>query len=175
MILIARLVVPLALGVGILIGEGTSWLKGTADQKLETLANIQPGLGTVMVDYSTRAGNMYYAARAGNWGMAAYQLKEMTESQEVAETTRPERAAALKAFEKAMLVPLARDIENENQSEFQTDFQKMVTRCNGCHQASGMAFLVYQLPDHAQTPAKLDAGAKVTRSQLHSLIADIGK
>jgi len=71
-------------GIGLLIGATVTlardapWLKGTTDEKLKTLAAIQPGLGTVMIEYSNRAGNVYYAAQAGNWGLAAYQLNEMT-------------------------------------------------------------------------------------------------
>lgn len=92
-------------GVGLLVAatailaQNASWLKRSADEKLTTLADIQPGLGSVMVEYSNRAGNVYYAAQSGNWELAAYQLNEMTEIQEVAETTRPARAKALQAFE----------------------------------------------------------------------------
>src|SRR2546429_651633 len=83
-------------GAALLLSQNTSWLTGTADEKFNTLAGIQPGLGTVMREYSRRFGNIYYAAQAGNWGMAAYQLKEMVEIQEVGETTRPSRKDALR-------------------------------------------------------------------------------
>jgi len=66
----------------------SDWLKGSVDEKLKTLTNIQPGLGTVMVEYANRYTNMYYAAKGGNWDLAAYQLKETREIQEVGETTR---------------------------------------------------------------------------------------
>jgi hypothetical protein len=56
------------------------WLKGTTDQKLEELAEIQPGLGTVMIEYGNRYTNMYHAAKGGDWKLAAYQLKEALES-----------------------------------------------------------------------------------------------
>src|ERR1019366_10198175 len=95
----------LLVGATVILAQDAPWLKGTTDEKLKTLAAIQPGLGTVMIEYSNRAGNVYYAAQAGNWGLAAYQLNEMTEIQEVAENTRPERASALKAFETGALVP----------------------------------------------------------------------
>ncbi len=67
----------------------SDWLKGNADEKLKALAEIQPGLGTVMIEYSTRYTNAYYAAKGGNWDLAAYELKEAGEIQEVGETTRP--------------------------------------------------------------------------------------
>jgi cytochrome c553 len=160
-------------GLAVLSAEGPSWLKGTGAQKLDKLADIQPGLGPVMVDYSTRAGNVYYAAQGGNWGFAAYQLKEMTEIQEVAENTRPEKAAALKAFEKSSLGPLAKDIENQDQPAFKKDFQTMITACNGCHKANGMGFVVYQLPAQPATPAKMETVLKFNRAELHKLLGDL--
>ena len=45
---------------------GQDWLKGSPDEKLKTLADIQPGLGTVMIEYANRFTNAYYAAKDGN-------------------------------------------------------------------------------------------------------------
>ena len=72
----------------------SDWLKGSTDKQLKALAAIQPGLGTVMIEYANRYSDIYYAAKGGNWPLAAYQLKEMGEIQEVGETTRPGRADA---------------------------------------------------------------------------------
>ena len=61
----------------------SDWLKGSADEKLKTLADLQPGLGTVMIEYSGLYTNAYYAAAGGNWGLAGYHIKEAREIQEV--------------------------------------------------------------------------------------------
>jgi hypothetical protein len=124
----------------------SDWLKGSVDEKLNTLANIQPGLGTVMIEYSGRYTNMYYAAKGGNWGLADYMLKEAREIQEVGETTRPARAASLKAFEAAYLDPLDKTIKAKNFKAFQTAFNRGIQGCNGCHAANGFPFIKYQLP-----------------------------
>ena len=71
----------LLVGAAVILAQDAPWLKGTTDEKLKTLAAIQPGLGTVMIEYSNRAGDVYYAAQANNWGLAAYQFNEMTEIQ----------------------------------------------------------------------------------------------
>src|SRR6266545_4171438 len=63
----------------------------TVDRNL-ALWNIQPGLGTVMIEYGNRLARLWFAASADNWDMAKYQLDEMIEIQEVGETTRPNRA-----------------------------------------------------------------------------------
>lgn len=128
------------------------WLKGTSDQKFKTLAEIQPGLGTVMVEYGNRYTNMYHAAKGGNWGLAGYQLKEAREIQEVGETTRPGRAAALKAFEKAYLEPLEKAIEAKDFEKFKTAFKAGIEGCNGCHASQGFPFIKYQLPSRSASP-----------------------
>ena len=163
----------MVLSLAVLSADPPKWLKGTTVQKLDKLADIQPGLGTVMVEYSNRAGNVYYAAQAGNWGFAAYQLNEMTEIQEVAENTRPQKAAALEGFEKSALVPLAKDIENQDAAAFRKDFDSMVAACNGCHKANGMGFIVYQVPPQPATPAKMETSLKFTRADLHKLLGDL--
>lgn len=110
----------------------------TVDRTL-ALWNIQPGLGTVMIEYGNRMARMYFAANAGNWDMARYQLAEMIEIQEVGETTRPARAPMLKAFEGSFLAPVETAIEAQNAAAFTTSFTNMVGGCNGCHVASTSA------------------------------------
>src|SRR5215470_20169547 len=64
---------------------------------LDDLSAIQPGLGTVMVEYAHRMAVVWFAGEAANWNLAQYQIIEMREIQEVGETTRPARAPALKS------------------------------------------------------------------------------
>ncbi|MEO7143699.1 MAG: hypothetical protein ABI165_09380 [Bryobacteraceae bacterium] len=164
-----------ALGVGAIFvfAQSGSWLDGTADQKFAKLASTQPGLGTVMVEFGNRAGNMYYAAGGSNWGLAAYQLKELTEMQEVAETTRPARAAELKAFEQGALAPLAKDIVNQDIGAFHKHFDVMVKRCNACHRSSGFGFIVYAIPNRPATPLKLNLDTKFNQADLQKMLAGL--
>jgi cytochrome c553 len=97
------------------------------------LWGIQPGLGTVMIEYNVRFGNAWWAGQAGNWDMATYQLNEMTEIQEVGETTRPARADALKKFEDENLTPLINAAKAKNQAQFNDAYDKAITGCNRCH------------------------------------------
>jgi len=130
----------------------SDWLKGSTEEQLKTLAEIQPGLGTVMMEYSTRYTNMYYAAKGGNWDLAAYQQKEALEIQEVGETTRPARASGLKAFETAYMVPLDAAIKAKDFATFDKTFKAGIQGCNGCHAAQGFPFIKYELPSAAASP-----------------------
>lgn len=132
---------------------GSDWLKGSTEDQLKTLAGLQPGLGTVMIEYGDRYTNTYYAAKGGNWGLAAYQLKEALEIQEVGEATRPKRAGGLKAFESAYLGKVDAAIKAQDFAAFEKAFNVGVKGCNGCHTAQGFPFIKYELP--AAPPAPL--------------------
>jgi len=104
----------------------------TVDRNL-TLWNIQPGMGTVMIEYANRFNNAWYAAEAENWDMVIYQLDEMIEIQEVGETTRPARADALKAFEDEYMAPLIAAAQAQDSDAFTAAYDNTITGCNKCH------------------------------------------
>lgn len=133
----------------------SDWLKGNTEEKLKTLAEIQPGLGTVMIEYGARYTNLYYAAKGGNWDLAAYQLKEAREIQEVGETTRPARAGALKDFEKFYLDPLEAAIKAKDFKKFEVAFKEGIKGCNNCHAAQAFPYIVYQLPKGPTFPLSM--------------------
>jgi hypothetical protein len=162
------------IGLAVLVYADSTWFTSSTasmDDKLAALANIQPGLGTVMIEYSNRFTNVYYAAQAGNWGMAAYQLKELPEIQEVAETTRPGRKDALQGFESSALVPLGKDIVNQDLAGFNADFKTATAFCNACHQATGFGYIVYALPDKAPAPTTMKVDMTFTADQLNGILS----
>ena len=120
---------------------------------VEQLSDIQPGLGTVMFEYSIRYGRLWFALQAGNWDMARYELLEMREDQEVGETTKPNRASSLKTFETNYLDPLAADLDKHDLTAAQTAFKDGITGCNSCHKRQtstdfpgGYKFIKVQVP-----------------------------
>ena len=165
----------------------------TADRSLE-LWNIQPGLGTVMIEYGRRIALVKLAADAGDWGMAQYQLKEATEIQEVGETTRPSKAELLMNFEHTFLDPLADDILTKNDAAFNTDFANALDGCNACHVATGHPFIVVRPPitspedflvlgpsepdtsgaggGHAATASSSSPDAPLTWAELYQMVDD---
>src|SRR5207248_1472968 len=110
------------------------------------LWGIQPGLGTVMMEYGRRFALAKLAVDAGDWGMAQYQITEATEIQEVGETTRPKNAALLKNFEQTLLGPIQNDIKNKDLATFKKDYASAIEGCNACHQATGHPYVRVQIP-----------------------------
>ncbi|MFQ5996321.1 MAG: hypothetical protein ACE5KP_01680 [Dehalococcoidales bacterium] len=119
---------------------------------LEQLAEIQPGLGTVMQEYGHRFAMVKIAADAGDWGMAQYQLHEAVEIQEVGEATRPGKADMLSSFEHSYLDPLAKTIEAKDKAGFDTAYTQAIDGCNACHVATGHAYVRFQMPQTSPDP-----------------------
>jgi len=100
---------------------------------LDELSAIQPGLGTVMIEYGHRMSAVWFAGEASNWDLAHYQIIEMREIQEVGETTRPARAPALKSFESSFLDPLDAAIQANDKAKFEAAYMSAIQGCNSCH------------------------------------------
>jgi hypothetical protein len=120
---------------------------------LDELSLIQPGLGTVMVEYGHRMAAVWFAGEAGNWDLAQYQVIEMREIQETAEITRPARAPALKAFESNFLEPLQQATKDKDKAKFESAYNAAIQGCNSCHGSQtspdwpqGFKFVKVQMP-----------------------------
>jgi hypothetical protein len=122
-----------ALVIAVMVANSQTSSKLNTVDRSQALWAIQPGLGTVMVEYSNRFGNSWWAADAGNWDMVNYQLKEMVEIQEVGETTRPGRADGLKKFEADDVEPLIEAAHAKDMEAFVAAYDKAITGCNKCH------------------------------------------
>ncbi len=119
---------------------------------LEQLAEIQPGLGTVMQEYGKRFAMVKVAADAEDWGMAGYQLDEAIEIQEVGEITRPDKAGMLSGFEHSYLDALEETIKAKDKTAFDAAYAKAITGCNGCHVATGHPYVRFQTPQTSPEP-----------------------
>ena len=113
---------------------------------LSQIAEVQAGLGTIMVEFGHRFYIVYYAAKANNWDLAHYELHELIEAQEVAETTRPNHAKQLKDFEDTYLEPLNKAIESKNWDNLSKKYSHATQGCNACHAETGHPYIQYRLP-----------------------------
>lgn len=98
--------------------------------------SINPGLGTVMMEYQERFARIWYSVQANNWDQPIYQITEMTEIQETGENTRPQYATALKGFESGYLNPLLDTIKKKDKAAFEAQYDKTIQGCNSCHVAN---------------------------------------
>jgi hypothetical protein len=123
---------------------------------LDQIAELQPGLGTLMRDVSDRYWILYYAAQGGNWALAAYQLRGLRSLFKKGNMTRPKYAGMLDNYSKKIFDPLQKHIETKNFPDFEKVYRQGIELANTMHGASNHAEVVWKLP--ANPPPHLDLG-----------------
>lgn len=130
-----------------------SWLQGSVDERLETIADQLGGFDVTMREIDHRYGALYFAGQDRNWGHAAYQIEEMGAALALGLQRRPARAPNA-----AMLGPaleaVAEAVESRDAAAFEAAFGELTATCNACHRAEGVAFLHVVPPEHRRSSIK---------------------
>ncbi|HUI05878.1 MAG TPA: hypothetical protein VL486_02620 [Verrucomicrobiae bacterium] len=113
---------------------------------LDQLAELQPGLGQLMPLVSERYWTLYYAAQAGNWALADYELRGLKSLWQKMSTTRPKYKGMLENYAQKIFEPLAQHIAAKHFAEFEKTYRAGITLANKMHGASNHAEIVWKLP-----------------------------
>lgn len=127
-----------------------SWLQGSVNERLETIADQLGGFDVTMREIDHRYGALYFAGQDRNWGYAAYQIEEMGAALALGLQRRPARAPNA-----AMLGPaldaVAEAVESRDAAAFEAAFAELTATCNACHRAEDMAFLHVAPPEYRRS------------------------
>lgn len=115
-------------------------------KKTDDVFKVQPKFAIPMREYGQRFTNMYYAAREGNWGLAAYMLNYMKAAMKPASITKPDEYNTLQAWQDTNLAPLVDAMEKKDFAAFRAAFDKTIGACNSCHDSMGYSYVDYKLP-----------------------------
>jgi len=126
------------------------------EMSLDQLADIQPGMATLMKEVGERFTETYYAAKGGNWKLAAHHLNQLRFAFRTAKVTRPKFADDLAAFDQEYLTPIFRAIRDQNWAEFESAFRKGEAGSDIYHDKRGYPHIRYTLPK--ETPSNLHRG-----------------
>jgi hypothetical protein len=119
------------------------------EMTIDQLAEIQPGMGSIMKDVGERYTRTYYAAKGGNWKLAAYELNQVRTAFKVAKLTRPKFAEDLSAFDKEYLQPIFKAIHDQDWASFADLFEKGEAGSDVYHDKRGYPHIRYVLPKEA--------------------------
>lgn len=113
-------------------------------------ADYIPRLGDIMSAIQARHVKLYYASKAGNWDLAAYEARQLKGG--LIEAARlyagipvsnvTTMAQPMQSVDDAIA---AKDLQG-----FSHAFAGLTEACNGCHAAMGRAFIVMRTPAEAQ-------------------------
>lgn len=114
--------------------------------ELAAAKELAPGLGEYMTTIQLHAGKLWFAARAANWELAAYELHEIEEMMERVMKLNVEKngvkiSNVMDAVLKTQVAQLERSIKAKNYSDFQKSYDETLSACNGCHTESGHRFI----------------------------------
>ena len=123
---------------------------------LDQLAEIQPGLADLMPQVAERYWIAFYAARGGNWALAAYQLRHLAQLLRRGALTRPKHAANLATYEEVSIGPLMAAIKAKDFASFERAYREATDAANQLHRYLGHPDIVWRLP--ARPPEHLDLG-----------------
>lgn len=126
------------------------------DLTLDQIAEMQPGLATLMRDISDRYWIAYYAAKGGNWALAAYQLRALGKRLADGALTRPKHKGMLESYAKQIIEPLLAQCAAKDWTAFEKTYQAGITLANQMHTATKYGHIQWKLP--ATPPPHLDLG-----------------
>ena len=125
-----------------------------------------PGLGEIMTLQQMRHTKLWLAGEAGNWDLAAYEIKELGEGfDDVVKfhPTHEESPVAPKdAIPRMVTVPLmevSAAVDKKDTKGFEQAYDKLTSACNDCHQATNFGFNRVQRPAMNPYPNQVFAPA----------------
>lgn len=124
---------------------------------IDQLAEIQPGMGAVMKEVGERFTQTYYAARGGNWKLAAHHLNQLRSAFRTGKATRPKFAEDLTTFDKEYLQPIFKGIRDKDWKQFEEAFRRGEVGSDVYHDKWGYPHIRYVLPK--DPPSNLYLGA----------------
>jgi hypothetical protein len=116
-------------------------------------AAYAPGLGEIMTLQQMRHAKLWLAGEAGNWDLAAYEIKELAEGFDDVVKFHPTHEESpvdpKDAIPRMMTVPLAElraAVDKKYTKGFEQAYDTLTDACNNCHQATNFGFNKVQRP-----------------------------
>jgi hypothetical protein len=113
---------------------------------IDQLAEVQPGMASIMKEAGQRFTQTYYAAKGGNWKLAAHHLNQLRVAFRIGRTTRPKFAEDLTAFDREYLLPIFKAIHEKDWKQFEATFRKGEMGSDLYHDKRGYPHIRYLLP-----------------------------
>ncbi|MDT7549189.1 MAG: hypothetical protein QOE84_1583 [Actinomycetota bacterium] len=133
---------------------------GKRDLTLDELAKQQPGMDRLMAEVGPRVHRMYYAAKAGNWPLAAYFSKSVVKQLQLSVESRPKYDPEMTDYLRDDYAPVSAAIRAQDAAAFETAYAHMVDRANELHGVFGKPYIGWKTP--AAPPDDLDLTAGMT-------------
>jgi hypothetical protein len=130
--------------------------KPQAPLTLEQIVAVLPGTGEIMASVGDAWWRCAYAARGGNWDLAAYFARRVRGLQRKLAVVRPKYADDLAEFERQLLAPVLTALEARDGPAFERLYATATDRANELHVKWAKPYIRWVLPD--DPPKDLELG-----------------
>ena len=131
---------------------------GKRDLTIDELARQQPGMDRLMAEVGPRVHRLYYAAKAGNWPLAAYYAKSAAKQLALSAESRPKYEPEMTAYLREDFEPVTQAIKSKDGPAFDAAYALMVDRANELHGVFGKPYLGWRTPSAPPDDLDLTAG-----------------
>jgi hypothetical protein len=123
---------------------------------LEQVVQLLPSTGELMQSVGNAWWKCAYAARGGNWDLAAYFARRVRGLQRKLAQTRPKYAEDLAAYEREHLAVVLAALETHDGPAFERSYADATDRANELHVKWAKPYIRWSLP--GEPPKDLDLG-----------------
>jgi hypothetical protein len=123
---------------------------------LQEIAELLPGTGEIMASVGECWWKCAYAARGGNWQLAAYFVRRVRGLQRKLAVVRPKYSGDLAAFEEQHIAPALAACDAGDRRAFDRAFDAATEKANQLHVKWAKPYIRWTLPD--EPPRDLDLG-----------------
>lgn len=120
------------------------------------LKDVTPSQSHAMADVAYHFANLWFAAQARNWPLAAFYLDETRSHVRWTIRIRPVRKdpagnpvdlkGIFDGIDNGVLTPLKQAIDAKDVAQFSVWYRRSLEACYGCHKASGKPYLRPMIP-----------------------------
>jgi hypothetical protein len=136
------------------------------EMTIDQLAEIQPGMAKVMQAISHDYSYAYYAAKGGNWKLAAHELSLVRAEFRTAKVTRPKYSDDLDGFDVKYLAPILKAIQSKDWRACEEAFGKGIEASDTYHDKHGYGYIKFVLPEIPPTDLHLGPTEGFERTKL---------
>jgi hypothetical protein len=119
----------------------TSQTTTAAGPSTTDIFNVLPKFAIPMREVGDRFDNMYFAAKNGNWALAAYMSKYMNAAMNPAKLTKPDEYKIWSSYYTGTFDSVNKAISAKDFSAFDKAYSSGLDGCNGCHNSTGYKFI----------------------------------
>ncbi|ABD70564.1 hypothetical protein Rfer_2853 [Rhodoferax ferrireducens T118] len=109
--------------------------------QLDAIKGAIPKFAVPMREVGDRFQNMYFAAKDGNWALAAYMSKYMNGAMNPAKLTKAEEYKTWKSFYEGKFAAVDKTIQAKDLNGFEAAYTKVIDDCNSCHKKMDYPFI----------------------------------